>query len=125
MKNFSYTKPEKLKSKKEIDLLFQKGKWLICGDMRIVSLSNSEIFSNKMGVSVAKRNFKKATDRNRIKRLLREVYRHNKNNFAEAFGQNCIAMLFWTGKQLPKNFEETQECFQKLIALKIQKSKKF
>lgn len=125
MKTFSYGKKEKLKSKNEIELLFQKGTWLISGDMRIISFSNSEIISSKIGVSVSKKNFKKATDRNRVKRLLREVYRHNKNDFAAAFGNHCIAMFFWAGKELPKNFEEMQESFQKLIALQIQKRKKY
>ena len=43
----------------------------------IKTITNSSL-PNYAGVSVSKRNFKKAVDRNRIKRLLREGYRKNK-----------------------------------------------
>ena len=118
MKQFGYPRKEKLKQKKELTVLFDKGKWKTCGDIRIISYSNSIFPNQKFGVSVSKRNFKKATDRNRIKRLLREAYRLNKNEFTDAFGKQSICMVFWISKQLPKHFDDVQEAFLKLCESK-------
>lgn len=55
-------------------------------------------------VSVSSRNFKKAVDRNRIKRQLREVYRLQKHPVEQkaAAGKNQLALFFiYTGKELP------------------------
>ena len=111
MKNFGYPKNEKLKQKKEISLLFEKGKWKTRGKIRMIVLkiddSNSEnsIENSKIGVSVSKRFFKKATDRNRIKRLLRESYRLNKDIFNEKFGENSLVMLFWNSPEKPHHYK--------------------
>ena len=97
MTDFRFPKEEKLKHKREIDLLFAKGKWQTCGNLRIISINLEKkpqedflISNQKFGVSVSKRYFKKAVDRNRIKRLLRETYRLNKEIFTEVFGENSI-----------------------------------
>jgi len=59
----------------------------------------------KVGVSVSKRNFKKATDRNRIKRQLREAYRTQKHALAQALHHQGLAMelfFIYTHKALPQ-----------------------
>ncbi len=106
-----YPRAEKLKSKRELDLLFDKGKWKTVGNLRIVTYSKGELSNAKIGVSVSKRNFKKAVHRNRIKRLLREAYRLNKSTFTEAFGTSGISMLFWVSSTMPKNYDEVKEAF--------------
>ncbi len=113
-----YPRAEKLKSKRELDLLFDKGKWKTVGNMRIVTYSNAELPQAKIGVSVSKRNFKKAVYRNRIKRLLREAYRLNKSSFTEAFGTSGISMIFWVSSTMPKNYDEVKEAFLKLCQTK-------
>ena len=117
MKPQGYPSEEKLKKKKEIDLLFSKGKWSSVDDIRIIFLKSSEkhtIESHKIGVSVSKRYFKKAVDRNRIKRLLREAYRLNKPSFFEAFGDKCFAMLFWVSKEKPEHYKNVEQQFLNL-----------
>ncbi|TAJ46546.1 MAG: ribonuclease P protein component, partial [Chitinophagaceae bacterium] len=56
------------------------------------------------GVGVSARHFKKAVDRNRIKRLLRECYRLNKHSLLatlEAKGKKVVVFFLYVGKDLP------------------------
>ncbi|MDF2933928.1 MAG: rnpA [Chryseobacterium sp.] len=117
MQNFKYPKAEKLKKKDEITLLFEKGKWKNSGNLRIIILKNHpDLLTDnvKLGVSVSKRYFKKAVHRNRIKRLLRECYRLNKELFKECFGEKTTAMLFWVSPELPEKFQDVEAQFIKL-----------
>lgn len=118
MKEFGYSKEEKLKQKKEIALLFEKGKWQTCGNLRIIFLKENLSQQLQFGVSVSKRFYKKAVDRNRIKRLLREAFRLNKSEFKTAFGENSSAMLFYISPEKPNHFNEIEANFSKLCNLK-------
>ena len=118
MTDFRFPKEEKLKHKREIDLLFAKGKWQTCGNLRIISINLEKkpqedflISNQKFGVSVSKRYFKKAVDRNRIKRLLRETYRLNKEIFTDAFGKNSISMIFWVSNEISVSYQSLEEYF--------------
>ena len=77
-----------------------------------------------MGVSVSKKYFKKAVDRNRIKRLLREIYRLNKDLFTETYGENSLSMIFWVSKEKPLNYQSLEENFVALCNSKHITSKK-
>ncbi len=117
MNNFKYPREEKLKKNNEISLLFEKGKWRTCGNLRIIILKdkpNLPVESTKFGVSVSKRYFKRAVHRNRVKRLLRECYRLNKDMFREAFGEKTLAMLFWVSGEMPAKFQDVETQFIKL-----------
>jgi len=120
MQNFTYSRQEKLKKNTEIALLFDKGKWRSCGNLRIIILKdkpNQPVENHKFGVSVSKRYFKKAVHRNRVKRLLRECYRLNKDLFKEAFGEKSLAMMFWVSSEMPAKFQEVEEQFIKLCQM--------
>ncbi|MEW7289581.1 ribonuclease P protein component [Aquimarina sp. 2304DJ70-9] len=99
----TFNKKERLKSKKEIELLFSEGKSISKYPVRLVYRKSTleEGVTVKAGVSVSKRNFKNATDRNRIKRLLRESYRKNKyivSNTTHPF----TFMFLYSGKEMPE-----------------------
>ena len=100
MMRFKYTKKDKLKRKKVIDLLFTEGKSISIYPLRLVYLKtehddNSNI---KTGVSVSKRLHKTAVDRNRIKRLLREAYRLNKPLFFNNSTTSYAFMILFLSK---------------------------
>jgi ribonuclease P protein component len=113
----TYNKHEKLKSKKAIEQLFSEGKSISAYPLRLVYIENNETL--KIGVSVSKRNFKKAVQRIRIKRLLREGYRLNKQQLVEKEIKNYYIMLIYMSKEMP-NFETvdslTKKVFKKFIA---------
>ncbi|GAA4109431.1 hypothetical protein GCM10022393_06020 [Aquimarina addita] len=94
---------EKLKSKKEIELLFSNGKSIAKYPIRLIYKKNhtDHIVSNNTGVSVSKRNFKKAVDRNRIKRLMREGYRKNKYLVPHSTSHYFTLMFLFTGNKMP------------------------
>ncbi|MFM2394315.1 MAG: ribonuclease protein component [Bacteroidota bacterium] len=83
-KNHSFHKTQKLKSKKDIDDLFNDGKNAFTFPLKVVfkKQENEEYRSlPKIAISVSKRKFKKAVDRNTIKRRIREAYRLNNDMF--------------------------------------------
>ena len=117
MKLHSFPKDEKLKNKKQISLLFDKGKWFSHGELRIIHLKPENIAlgeKQKIRVSISKRYFKKATDRNQIKRWLREAYRLNKALFLETFGSPSLTMIFFVSGNKPTHFSEVQRTFIQL-----------
>lgn len=74
-------KSERLKNKKAIEKLFQEGKSLYKFPLKIfytIQDNDAQGLQFKMGVSVPKSKFKKAVQRNRLKRVIREAYRHKK-----------------------------------------------
>lgn len=102
--NFTYPKNEKLKSKITIDLLFSKGKSASKYPLRLVYVESDYGITEgshqklKMGVSVSKKYFKKAVDRNYFKRVLRETYRLNKHLLIDSLDKPYAMMLFYQTK---------------------------
>jgi ribonuclease P protein component len=99
----TYPKKEKLKSKKIIEQLFVEGDSISLYPLRLVFIESTfdEAVKLKVGVSVSKRNFKKAVDRNKIKRQLREVYRLNKNLYFNNITTQYAFMILYIGTEKP------------------------
>lgn len=97
------SKKEKLKGKKIIEKLFVEGTSVSVFPLRLVYLQVSFDDGSKIktGVSVSKRNFKKAVTRNRIKRLLREVLRQNKSEYFNNITTQYAFMILYIGKDIP------------------------
>lgn len=122
--NFTYPKNEKLKSKITIGLLFSEGKSVSKYPLRLVYYSGNlgEGQKIKMGVSVSKKNFKKAVDRNYFKRVLRETYRLNKHLLLDNLDKPYAFMLFYQSKDR-LSYEEintkTIQLFEKFLQQNI------
>lgn len=120
--NFTYPNHEKLKSKTTIDSLFSEGKSVSKYPLRLVYVENTEPNAEviKMGVSVSKKYFKKAVDRNYFKRILRETYRLNKTILLENNEKKYAFMFFYQTKDRLSYQEielKTKQLFQKFIDL--------
>ena len=120
-KPFSFGKAEKLKSRKSIEALFAEGEAFTRFPIRVVyRLLPAHEGAVLAGVSASKKYFKRAVDRNRIKRLLREAYRLQKTELktlAEEKGLEVQVFFLFVGKDLP-TFADTKAsmllCLQQL-----------
>ncbi len=93
---FTYQNKEKLKSRKIIKYIFEEGKSIKTYPLLIRYVESNKEY-RQVGVSVSKRNFKKAVDRNRIKRQLREAYRLHKNQISDK-NKSYSIMILYIGK---------------------------
>ena len=118
---FSYNKFEKLKSRKQIELLFAQGKSISSFPVKVFYLpvEHTPEHPVQVGVGVSARNFKKAVDRNTIKRRMREAYRLHKLPLHEHLvpAEKSVAVfILWIDKQLP-----TSAALQDLMPTVIEK----
>ena len=100
---FSYPNNEKLKSHKTIDLLFSERKSISKYPLRLVYVKNTDLTNSEkilMGVSVSKKYFKRAVDRNYFKRVLRECYRLNQNLLKDNLQTPYAFMFFYQTKEI-------------------------
>ncbi len=108
-KQFTLGKNERLKSRKQIEQLFTEGKNFAITPLKIYysigfNKDPNVPFNLQFGVGVSGKNFKKAVDRNRIKRLIKESYRLQKNELKENLRQKKLQLnifFIYTGKELP------------------------
>jgi len=119
-------KSERLCSKHKIDALFANGDSYRFGGftvkfLRIHTNDNDEnnvgmrknLPLPKMLISVPKRYQKKAVDRNRTKRLIREVYRKHKTEYLAESNIDALAIIYASSKVPDYAFVE--ECLLKLF----------
>ncbi|MCL4146459.1 UNVERIFIED_CONTAM: hypothetical protein GTU68_022661 [Idotea baltica] len=99
---FTLGKQERLKSKKLIEKLYREGKTVKVFPLRMVYLkiSHTSNFPAQVGFSVPKRNFKLAVHRNKLKRLMREAYRLQKNIVYDNLEEQYVFMISYLGKEM-------------------------
>ena len=115
---FLFPKSERLNSKIKIDRLFTDGKAFLVYPLRTVYFISSENPSElEVLISVPKKKFKKAVHRNRIKRLIREAYRLNKNELCNVVIsgnlQMQVAFVYVADKEL--NFHELIDKMKQIL----------
>ncbi len=94
--NHSFPKEERLTSKVAIDQLFNNGNSLNVKPFKIRWLRDLErsTVNVKVLISVPKRIFKRAVDRNKLKRLFREAYRLNKHLLNNKLDNKKVNVMF-------------------------------
>ena len=146
---FTWKKAEKLKSRKRIERGFREGKSFSLFPYRVIFLlqpigagasmpggdggdpalrpgaaakaPRSDWAPLQAGFGASSRHFKKAVDRNRIKRLGREAYRLQKEPLLRRLtgkGLSLAVFFIYTGKELPEYATVTEKIgviLQKLI----------
>ncbi|MFM6926589.1 MAG: ribonuclease P protein component [Ferruginibacter sp.] len=120
----TFKKGEKLKSRKAIEQLFREGKSFSQFPFRVLwKLAGTSAAPLQTGFAVSSKNFKKAVDRNRIKRLMREAYRLQKNDLQENIKQQqkqLSVFIIYVGNELPGYeliFEKTTHVLNRLIKI--------
>lgn len=133
MPPFTFNREERLKSRKIIALLFKDGYSFSAYPLRIVwkniTLPATSV-PVQFGVTVPKRSFSKAVQRNRIKRLIREAYRLNKNTLYEKLSnleesdqpdlrQYGIMVIYIAKEPLP--YQDIERATKKWISILVKK----
>jgi ribonuclease P protein component len=118
-KQFTLGKNERLKSRKKTELLFRQGKKFSVHPFRIYySIQQDDQAILLFGVGVSSKVFRKAVDRNRVKRLVREAYRLQKNELSDGLkkqGKGMDVFFIYTGKELPL-YKEVYDKIGKVLA---------
>ena len=102
----------RLKGKKKIEQLFSDGVSVGAFPLRMIYLKDCE--TNLVGVSVSKKHFKNAVDRNRIKRLLRVVVKKQLSVVLDKLDSKYCLMVLYVGKEIPQS-NQLEEQFEFLI----------
>ncbi|OQX81449.1 MAG: ribonuclease P protein component [Bacteroidetes bacterium 4484_249] len=101
----TFNKDERLSAEKIIDKLFSGGKSFLIYPYRVVWMEHetNAQYPAQILISVSKKKFKKAVDRNLIKRRTREAYRKNKSSFYKFLNnqnKNCVFALIYTANEI-------------------------
>ena len=113
--NQKLTKAERINSKLTIENIFRKGQSVFSHPYKLVfvdRINDDDSPLVEILISVSKKRFKKAVDRNAIKRLIRESYRTNKQilwNFCEQNNTKLSIVIVYVGNDISnsKNHNNT------------------
>lgn len=125
-KTFTYGKQEKLKSRKLTEAVFKSGQTFTVFPLKVFYIS-SKLNTNTdvvCGVGAPARMFKKAVQRNRIKRLLREAYRLNKTELLQYVinsNKQTAIFILYIDKVMPE-FATINKKMKQALDLLIQKT---
>ena len=121
----TFGREEKLKKKNLITELFASGKSVSAFPIKMIYLEydHDSSFKIQASVSVSKRNFKNAVDRNRIKRLMRESYRKNKYLIYKDEDTKKHLIMFIYQAKSEVTYEQMEKKMNQVIIKFLQKQK--
>jgi ribonuclease P protein component len=118
---YTFKKEERLCNKKLIDGLFHSGSSFLCYPFMAswLFIEGPQQFPVQILFSVSKRRFKRAVDRNLIKRRMREAYRLNKQEYLydllNSKGKKIVLSVGYIGKEIASS-DFTEKKMQKLLS---------
>ncbi len=117
MTRLTLSRKQRIKSRKLIASIFERGRKIRSGPLLLFYLRvDSAIASHvrMFGVTVSRRSFKRAVDRNRIKRLVREAYRIEQNAFLTIQQDDSYALfVVYVGREI-QSFENIKSAINRL-----------
>ncbi len=114
MKKEGLSKKERLKKNKDFERVFKEGKKLWINSILLIIYAPNNLGYRRLGIVVS-RKIRKATQRNKVKRWIRELFRRNKNWFPE----NCDLIIIPHPNLLSLSYKEFLEKTKKgLLSLR-------
>jgi ribonuclease P protein component len=105
-KIYTFTKEERLCNKRLIDSLFHSGSSFLCYPFRVswLLIDAPQLFPAQVLIAVPKKRYKRAVDRNLVKRRIREAYRlHKEENLysiLKTIDKKIIFSIGYIGKEI-------------------------
>ena len=97
------TSNQKTEIRQRAQELFEKGSSFYIYPFKVIFLPLAGEGVDQVLFSVSKKKFKRAVDRNLIKRKIREAYRLNKHQLHSLPGKSSLLMAYiYTGKEIPE-----------------------
>ena len=116
---FTLGRNERIKSRKQTEEIFASGKKIHAGFLKVNYLVKEKTDVPLLfGVGVSSKTFRKATERNRLKRLIRESYRVQNLSLKEQVSteQKQLVLFFvFTGKTIP-SFDAVSENMRSILS---------
>lgn len=102
----AFKKAERLRSKKAIERLFRDGKAFNHYPFKVIwhEMPLPTPYPAQVLITVSRKKFSNAADRNRIRRILREAYRHNTDDFYKFLTiheKQCALAIVYRGNSIP------------------------
>ncbi|HJZ40887.1 MAG TPA: ribonuclease P protein component [Bacteroidales bacterium] len=119
---FTFGKKERLSHRADIERLFNEGRSFSLPPFRVFYImgTNPDAAPVRILIAVPKKKYKRAVDRNKLKRMIREAYRLNKAFIAEPVKSQCLHVGFvYTAQGSIPDFTEIESkmksCLEKLL----------
>jgi ribonuclease P protein component len=127
MATYTLRKEERLKKKKQIDRLFTSGRSFYIFPFKVywLVLDKEHPYPAEVLISASKRSMKRAVRRNRIKRLVREAYRHQKMEFYDLLEEHqwhALVGIIYTSPDL-MNFDQIKEKINRVMSRLLEEVK--
>lgn len=114
MKKEGLSKKERLRKNKEFQAVFREGKKLWINSILLIIYKPNSLNYRRLGIVVSKK-IKKATQRNKVKRWIRELFRRNK----DWFPKNCDIIIIPHPNLLNLEYKKLMEIArEKLLSLR-------